>query len=46
MLDKKYKVAQAMDLYQQAANSHVRDATERLDQAAAQQVLEEEKLSG
>jgi hypothetical protein len=33
-------------LYQQAARCQVRDATERLDQRAAQQELEEEKLSG
>jgi hypothetical protein len=33
-------------LYEQAARSQVRDATERLDQRAAQQELEEEKLSG
>jgi hypothetical protein len=31
-----------MDLYQQAACCQVRDATERLDQEAAQKELEEE----
>ncbi|MYM83268.1 hypothetical protein GTP44_15040 [Duganella sp. FT50W] len=46
MLDKKHKVAQAMDLYKQAADGNVRDATERLDQLAAQKELDEEKLSG
>jgi hypothetical protein len=43
---RKKKAAQAMNLYQQAAHCQVRDATERLDQRAAQQELEEEKLSG
>ncbi|MHA4870589.1 hypothetical protein ACXZ1M_23135 [Duganella sp. PWIR1] len=46
MLDGKKKVAQAMTLYEQAACCNVRDATERLDQEAAQKELEEEKLSG
>jgi tetratricopeptide (TPR) repeat protein len=46
MLDKKSKQAQAMDLYKQAACCNVRDATERLDQDAAQKELEEEKFSG
>ncbi|MRW94204.1 hypothetical protein GJ699_29945 [Duganella sp. FT80W] len=46
MLEGKKKAAHAVDLYQQAACCNVRDATERLDQHAAQQELEEEKLSG
>lgn len=46
MLDGKKKAAQAVTLYEQAAHCQVRDATERLDQQAAQQELEEEKLSG
>ncbi|MRW85323.1 hypothetical protein GJ698_14655 [Pseudoduganella sp. FT26W] len=46
MLDGKKKLAQARDLYEQAACCNVRDATERLDQDAAQKELEEEKLSG
>jgi tetratricopeptide (TPR) repeat protein len=46
MLDGKKRAAQAVSLYEQAAHSQVRDATERLDQRAAQQELEEEKLSG
>jgi tetratricopeptide (TPR) repeat protein len=46
MLDKKNRLAQARDLYEQAACCNVRDATERLDQDAAQKELEEEKLGG
>lgn len=46
MLDRKTRMAQAMELYRQAACCNVRDATERLDQAAAQKELEEEKLGG
>lgn len=46
MLEGKKRAAQAMALYQQAACCNVRDATERLDQAAAQKELEEEKSGG
>jgi hypothetical protein len=43
MLDGKKKMAEAMALYEQAACCAVRDATERLDQAAARKELPEEK---
>jgi tetratricopeptide (TPR) repeat protein len=46
MLEGKRKAAQAMALYEQAACCQARDATERLDQAAAQQELEEEQSGG
>ena len=43
MLEGKKKQAEATALLQQAACCNVRDATERLDQAAAQKELQEEK---
>jgi tetratricopeptide (TPR) repeat protein len=45
MLDGKKKMAEAMALYEQAACCAVRDATERLDQAAARKELPEEKTA-